>query len=253
MLDKEDSIATIILNRPEVRNALNEETLKEILSALKAIEDDEDIDVIIFIGEGEKAFTAGADINQLATRESMDAFESGSMSEVYRKIENSKKATIAAINGYALGGGFELALACDIRIASENAQLGLTELDLAVIPGAGGTQRLSRVIGKGKALDMILTGEFLLADEAKQLGLVSNVVPQRELFDTAKDKATRIVQKGPLAVQMAKLVVNKGYDADMDTALVIENLAQAVLYGTNDKKEGTQAFLEKRTAAFSGK
>lgn len=212
MLDKEDSIATIILNRPEVRNALNEETLKEILSALKAIEDDEDIDVIIFIGEGEKAFTAGADINQLATRESMDAFESGSMSEVYRKIENSKKATIAAINGYALGGGFELALACDIRIASENAQLGLTELDLAVIPGAGGTQRLSRVIGKGKALDMILTGEFLLADEAKQLGLVSNVVPQRELFDTAKDKATRIVQKGPLAVQMAKLVVNKGYD-----------------------------------------
>lgn len=253
MLDKEDSIATIILNRPEVRNALNEETLKEILSALKAIEDDEDIDVIIFIGEGEKAFTAGADINQLATRESMDAFESGSMSEVYRKIENSKKATIAAINGYALGGGFELALACDIRIASKNAQLGLTELDLAVIPGAGGTQRLSRVIGKGKALDMILTGEFLLADEAKQLGLVSNVVPQRELFDTAKDKATRIVQKGPLAVQMAKLVVNKGYDADMDTALVIENLAQAVLYGTNDKKEGTQAFLEKRTAAFSGK
>lgn len=252
-MDKEDSIATIILNRPEVRNALNEETLKEILSALKAIEDDEDIDVIIFIGEGEKAFTAGADINQLATRESMDAFESGSMSEVYRKIENSKKATIAAINGYALGGGFELALACDIRIASENAQLGLTELDLAVIPGAGGTQRLSRVIGKGKALDMILTGEFLLADEAKQLGLVSNVVPQRELFDTAKDKATRIVQKGPLAVQMAKLVVNKGYDADMDTALVIENLAQAVLYGTNDKKEGTQAFLEKRTAAFSGK
>lgn len=131
--------------------------------------------------------------------------------------------------------------------------MGLTELDLAVIPGAGGTQRLSRVIGKGKALDMILTGEFLLADEAKQLGLVSNVVPQRELFDTAKDKATRIVQKGPLAVQMAKLVVNKGYDADMDTALVIENLAQAVLYGTNDKKEGTQAFLEKRTAAFSGK
>ncbi|QKY69634.1 enoyl-CoA hydratase/isomerase family protein [Lentibacillus sp. CBA3610] len=253
LLSKEDRVASITLNRPEVRNALNGETVKEMLSALEVIEADDNIGVIIFTGAGEKAFAAGADINQLEKRESIDAFAAESMSDVYRQIENSKKATIAAINGYALGGGFELALACDIRIASENVKLGLPELNLGVIPGAGGTQRLSRIAGKGKALDMILTGEFLLAEEAKQLGLVSKIVSQETLFETAKDKANRIIQKGPLAVQMAKIAVNKGYDSDMDTALVIENLVQAVLYGTNDKKEGTQAFLEKRAAVFSGK
>ncbi|WP_249870390.1 enoyl-CoA hydratase/isomerase family protein [Oceanobacillus saliphilus] len=252
ILTKEDKVATITLNRPEVRNALNGKTVQEISAALETIEKDDNIGVIIFTGKGEKSFAAGADINQLTKRSSMDAFAPGSMTDVYRRIENSKKATIAAINGYALGGGLELALACDIRIASENVKLGLPELNLAVIPGAGGTQRLSRIVGKGRALDMILTGEFLVADEAKAIGLVSSIVPQEVLLEKAKEKADRINQKGPIAVQMAKLTVNKGHEVDMDTALMIENLAQAVLYGTEDKVEGTTAFLDKRTAVFTG-
>ncbi|UJL45484.1 enoyl-CoA hydratase/isomerase family protein [Virgibacillus sp. NKC19-16] len=253
LLEKEGKVAVITINRPEVRNALNGETVEELLSALKTVEKDQDVGVLIFTGKGEKAFAAGADINQLTKRESMDAFATDSMSDIYRKIENSRLATIAAINGYALGGGFELALSCDIRIASENVKLGLPELNLGVIPGAGGTQRLMRILGKGMALDMMLTGEFLIASEAKQFGLVSKVVAQEELLIAAKEKAERILQKGPLAVQMVKLSVNKGFDVDMDTGLAIETLAQAVLYGTEDKREGTQAFLDKRSAAFSGR
>lgn len=253
ILTKEDKVAIITINRPEVRNALNGRTVQEILAALENVEKDDTIGVLIFTGSGEKAFAAGADINELTSRRPMDALAAGNISEVFKRIENSKKATIAAINGFALGGGLELTLACDIRIASENAKLGLPELNLAVIPGAGGTQRLSRIIGKGRAIDMILTGEFLLAEEAKNIGLISAIVPQESLLELAKEKATRIIQKGPVAVQMAKLTVNKGYEVDMDTALIIESLSQAVLYGTEDKVEGTTAFLEKRTAEFAGK
>ncbi|WP_353626410.1 enoyl-CoA hydratase-related protein [Bacillus sp. JCM 19041] len=160
LLEKENQIGFITLNRPAVRNALNGETIGEILAALNELEQDEEVGVIVFTGAGEKAFAAGADINQLTTRKSVDAFASGSMSDVYRLIETSKKATIAAINGFALGGGCELAMSCDIRVASENAKIGLPELNLSVIPGAGGTQRLARIIGKGRALDLILTGIF---------------------------------------------------------------------------------------------
>jgi enoyl-CoA hydratase len=143
-------------------------------------------------------------------------------------------------------------MSCDIRIASENAKIGLPELNLSVIPAAGGTQRLARIIGKGRAMNMILTGEFMSAHEAKEIGLVSDVVSLDELWDTVRDKAERILAKGPLAVQMAKLALNRGFDTDMDTGLIIESLAQAVLYGSNDKVEGTQAFLEKREASFTG-
>lgn len=253
LLEKENQIGFITLNRPAVRNALNGETIGEILAALNELEQDEEVGVIVFTGAGEKAFAAGADINQLTTRKSVDAFASGSMSDVYRLIETSKKATIAAINGFALGGGCELAMSCDIRVASENAKIGLPELNLSVIPGAGGTQRLARIIGKGRALDLILTGDFLTAHEAKECGLVTAVVPLEELKEIVLNKANKILAKGPLAVQMAKLVVNRGFDVDMDTGLLIENLAQAVLYGTDDKQEGTQAFLEKRKASFSGR
>jgi len=252
-LINEENVATIIINRPEVRNALNSETLKEITNVLDILEQNDQIRTIIFTGAGEKAFAAGADINQLENKQPIEEFDAGGMSEIYRRIEKSKKATIAAINGYALGGGLELALACDIRIASENVKLGLPELNLGVIPAAGGTQRLSKVIGRGVAMDMILTGEFLLAEEAKQLGLVSKVVAQDELLDTAKKKAASIVKKGPIAVQMAKIAVQKGEDLDMDTGLLIEVLAQAVLHGTEDKKEGTRAFLEKRNPVFLAK
>ncbi|MFB5284926.1 enoyl-CoA hydratase/isomerase family protein [Peribacillus asahii] len=252
LLEKENQIGIIKINRPEVRNALNNQTVTEILSALEELENDKEIGVIVFTGVGDKAFAAGADINQLTTRKSIDAFNNGSMTEVYRRIENSKKATIAAINGFALGGGSELAMSCDIRMASDNAKFGLPELNLSVIPGAGGTQRLTRIIGKGRAMNMILTGEFISASEAKAIGLVSDVVPLEELMDAVCEKAERILAKGPLAVQMAKLVVNRGFEVDMDTGLLIETLAQAFLYGTEDKVEGTKAFLEKRQASFSG-
>lgn len=252
LVEKENQIGIIKINRPDVRNALNNETVTEILSAFEELEKDQEIGVIVFTGVGDKAFAAGADINQLTNRTALEAFKNASMTEVYRRIENSKKATIAAINGFALGGGSELAMSCDIRIASENAKFGLPELNLSVIPGAGGTQRLTRIIGKGRAMNMILTGEFISASEAKAIGLVSDVVPLEELMEAAREKAGRILAKGPLAVQMAKLVVNRGFEVDMDTGLLIETLAQAFLYGTNDKVEGTKAFLDKRQASFSG-
>ena len=252
LVEKRNQIGIIKINRPQVRNALNNETVTEILAAFEELENDQEIGVIIFTGVGEKAFAAGADINQLTTRKAMEAFKAGSMSDVYRRIENSKKATIAAINGFALGGGSELAMSCDIRMASENAKFGLPELNLSVIPGAGGTQRLTRIIGKGRAMNMILAGEFISASEAKAIGLVSDVVPLEELMDAALEKASKIVAKGPLAIQMAKLVVNRGFEVDMDTGLLIESLAQAFLYTTEDKVEGTKAFLEKRQPSFSG-
>jgi enoyl-CoA hydratase len=252
LLEKEGQIGYIKINRPEVMNALNNLTVTELLSALEEFENDREIGIIVFTGVGEKAFAAGADINELTAREAIEAFLPDSISAVYRRIENSKKATIAAINGFALGGGCELAMSCDIRIASENAKFGLPELNLALIPAAGGTQRLTRIIGKGRAMNMILTGEFIGASEAKVIGLVSDVVAPEELMGAVREKATRILAKGPLAVQMAKLVVNRGFEADMDTALLIETLAQAFLYGTNDKVEGTEAFLGKRKAVFSG-
>ena len=253
LLEKEGRIGIIKINRPEVRNALNGQTVQEISQAFEVLDNDPEVGVIVFTGAGEKAFAAGADINQLTTRKSTDAFVKDSMSDVYRRISNSSKATIAAINGYALGGGCELAVSCDIRVASENAKIGLPELNLAVIPGAGGTQRLAKIIGKGRTLDLILTGDFLSAQEAKEIGLVTAVVPLENLWDVVTEKANKILAKGPIAVQMAKLVVNRGYDVDIDTGLLIENLAQAVLYGTEDKVEGTSAFLEKRQPEFSGK
>lgn len=252
LLEKEGRIGIIKINRPEVRNALNGQTVKEIGHAFEVLDDDQEVGVIVFTGAGEKAFAAGADINQLTTRKSIDAFSKGSMSDVYRRIENSKKATIAAINGFALGGGCELAVSCDIRVASENAKIGLPELNLSVIPGAGGTQRLAKIIGKGRTLDLILTSDFLSATEAKEIGLVSAVVPLENLWDVVTEKANKILAKGPIAVQMAKLVINRGFDVDIDTGLLIENLAQAVLYGTEDKVEGTKAFLEKRQPSFTG-
>ncbi len=252
LVEFEDRIGTIKLNRPEVRNALDAKTLTEISHALEALENDDSVGVIIFTGAGEKTFAAGADIGQLREKQPKDALVPG-MSGLYKKIENCQKVTIAAINGYALGGGCELAMACDIRIAAEHSKLGLPELNLSIIPGAGGTQRLARIIGKGRALDMILTGEMLTAKQAVDVGLVSKAVPMEELWQAVREKADKILAKGPLAVSLAKVVVNRGFDSDMETALMIEKLAQAVLFGSEDKNEGTQAFLEKRKAVFTGR
>lgn len=252
LIEKEDGVGLIIINRPQVRNALDLSTLKELEQALEEWRYDDEVRVIIFTGAGDKSFAAGADIAQLQKRTMTEALMPN-MTATYRKIEEYEKPTIAAINGFALGGGLELALACDIRLASDQAKMGLPELNLAIIPGAGGTQRLCRIIGKGRAMELILTGAIIHAEKAERIGLISKAVAADELLTEAKSYAQKIAAKGPLAVRLAKAVVNQGADIDMGTALFLEKLAQTVLMGTEDKQEGTQAFLEKRTPQFSGK
>jgi enoyl-CoA hydratase len=252
LIKEEQEIGFIIINRPELRNALNLETLTELENALDHWRSRSDIKVIIFTGAGEKSFAAGADIGQLNKRTMIEALQPN-MTATYRKIEEYEKPTIAAINGYALGGGLELALACDIRVASLNAKVGLPEVGLAIMPGAGGTQRLSRIIGKGKAMELILTGDVISAEEAERFCLVSKAVPQEDLMDVAKEYAHKLIKKGPLALRLAKAVVNRGADIEMETALFLEKLAQTILIGSEDKREGTEAFLEKRTPQFEGR
>lgn len=252
LLKKDGQLGIIVINRPEVRNALDSQTVKEIEQAVDLLERDEEVGVIVFTGAGEKSFAAGADIKVLREKKALDALVPG-MSATYQLIENCQKPTIAAINGFALGGGCELAMACDIRIAADHAKLGLPELNLSIIPGAGGTQRLSRLVGKGRAMDLILTGDMISAEKAERIGLVSEVVPGGELMQAVKQKAAKILSKGPLAVRLAKLSINRGFEVDLDTALLMEKLAQSILFGTEDKNEGTQAFLDKRPPQFTGR
>lgn len=248
----EGLIATITINRPEVRNALDLNTLREIEQALDEWRNNQDVMVVIFTGSGEKSFAAGADIAQLQKRTMIEALQPN-MTATYRKIEEYEKPTIAAINGFALGGGLELALACDIRLAALHAKIGLPELNLAIMPGAGGTQRLSRIIGKGRAMEMILLGEIISAEKAEQIGLVSRAITLEELMPLAKEYAAKLAAKGPLAVRLAKAVIHRGADIEIETALFLEKLAQTILIGSEDKQEGTQAFLEKRNPHFTGK
>jgi enoyl-CoA hydratase len=247
------SLAYLTIHRPEVRNALNKQTLDELKDALERLRDDDQVGCVIFTGAGDKSFAAGADIAQLNEKKMLDALKSGGMQEFYDCIEGYDKPTIAMVNGFALGGGCELALSCDIRIASSNAKLGLPELTLSIIPGAGGTQRLSRIVGKGKALEMILTGKIITGEEAERIGLVSAVVPPEQLKEKVEEVAGQILAKGPLAVRLAKLSVHMGTETDMKTGLLLEKLSQAILFATEDKQEGTQAFLEKRKPNFKGK
>lgn len=253
LVEKEDKIAYIIINLPEERNPLSVTTLKEIKQALISLENDENAQCVIFTGQGDKSFAAGADINKLKERVPLDVFDPNGMQKTYDYIESYEKPTIAMVNGFALGGGCELAMACDIRIAAENAKFGLPELNLGIIPSAGGTQRMARLIGKGKAIELILTGKIISAEEAKEIGLVSQCVSQDELKETAVETAQQILSKGPLAVKLAKQVIHAGFDTDMKSGLMIEQLAQAVLFSTDDKNEGTSAFLEKRKPSFEGK
>lgn len=247
-----EGIYWLTLNRPESRNALDGKMLEEIDTAFNEAEADEDTRVIVVQGTGGKSFAAGADIKQLNKRKPLEALIPG-MQGLYNKIENCSKVTITAVNGYALGGGCELALACDIRIATENAKLGLPELNLGIIPGAGGTQRLARIIGKGRALDMILTGKIIDGEEAERIGLVTYFETEDTLTEKIKSVAKAILKKGPVATQLAKLAVHKGYDIDEGTAMWIEKLSQAVVFGTEDKDEGTKAFIEKRKAEFKNR
>lgn len=242
-------MAVLTIDRPEVRNALNRQVLSEIEAALEEFEEREDIGVVVFTGAGGQSFVAGADISQLAGYTLHDGLQAR-MQRLYDRVQDYGKPTIAAVNGYALGGGNELAMSCDIRIASVNARFGLPETNLGILPGAGGTQRLSRLVGVGRAQEMILTGRIIDADEALRIGLVTNVVPAEDLMDTVSVTADSILAKGPLAVRLARLVVRNGIETDQRTGLLLERLAQSLLYASDEKAEGAAAFLEKRPSRF---
>ncbi len=248
----EGGIGWVTVNRPAKRNALSAEVLEGLRSALSAFRDDGDVGLVAFTGAGDRAFVAGADIGELRERTMLDALSFG-MQAFCDEVEGYEKPTMAAVNGYALGGGCELAMACDIRVASENARFGLPETALGILPGAGGTQRLARLVGKGRAVEMILTGRFVGAEEALSMGLVTRVVPPEGLEDAVRETAGQVLSKGPLAVRLARLAVRSGFETDQNTGLLIERLAQAVLFASEDKGEGTSAFVEKREPDFRGR
>ena len=250
--DVSESIATLIIDRPEVRNALDLDTVAAVREALGRLETDASVGVVIITGAGESAFVSGADINDIRER-GRDEGLAAINSSLFAEIERFPRPTIAAVNGYALGGGCELALACDIRIASDTAKFGQPELGLGIIPGAGATQRLPRLVGMGRAKHMILTGEVIDAKQALEIGLVSAIAPAGQLQLRARELAKKILRQGPLAARLAKIALNASARVDMDSGLLIETLAQALCYSSEDKLEGTSAFLEKRKPKFTGK
>lgn len=251
---KGDGIGWIIINRPDKLNALNAKTIEELQAAFLSFDESPEVRAILLSGSGDKAFVAGADISELARLDSnlgKDYVLKGQ--KLTSLIENLKKPVIAAVNGYALGGGTELALACHIRIASENAKMGQPEVKLGLIPGFGGTQRLSRLVGKGQAMELILSGKMIDAQDALRIGLVNKVVPLSELLPTCEALAQEIIANGPLALEYAIEAINKGLDKTLEEGLLLE----AELFGkacdTEDSKEGTKAFMEKRKAVFQGR
>ncbi len=243
----------LTVNRPDKLNALNGQTVDEILHVLSLVKSDEPVRVLIVTGAGQKAFVAGADISEiqgLGLKTGLDFSRKGQ--EMNRQLEELGKPSIAAVNGLALGGGCELALACTFRILSENAKLGLPELALGAIPGYGGTQRMSRIIGKSRTLWLLLTGDMVGAQDALQLGLANMVVKSDELIDAAAGVANKIAQKAPLAVKMALMAVNHGAETDLESGLFLEAALSNILVGTKDKEEGIRAFMEKRKPSFTG-
>lgn len=249
----EEGIATIIFNRPEVLNALNEDTLKEFSNALDQIGADESIRVLILTGAGEKSFVAGADITEFPKFNALRAKRFSEMGHgLINKLQKLSIPVIAAVNGFALGGGCEVVLACDFIYASENAMFGLPEINLGIIPGFGGTQRLPRLIGKNLAKEMIFTGKMISAAEANSIGLVNNVCAQDQLMAEVMKTARIIVTKGKASLRAAKQAINNGMDADLKTGCSIEIDAFALCLASSDAKEGTLAFLEKRQAEFKG-
>lgn len=250
----ESGIGRITINRPDKLNALNALAKQELAQLLDSIKHDNETHVVILTGAGEKSFVAGTDIGELAKldAESGKLFAMGGQ-EVFNMVENLGKPVIAAVNGYALGGGCELALACHIRIASENAKFGQPEVNLGIIPGYGGTQRLARLVGKGRAMEQILTGDPIDAQEALKIGLVNKVVPLAELMKTAEDLAQKIVSKGQVAVRLALKSVNMTDETNLTDGLALEASLFGVCCGSEDFKEGTKAFLEKRKPAFKNR
>ncbi len=250
-IEVDDSIATLTVHRPDVRNALSRELVDEIHAALRGLAERKDAGVVILTGSGDKAFVSGADIREMRERTRREALMAINQ-ELFSAVEEFPKVIIAAVNGYALGGGCELALACDLRVAAETAKFGFPETGLGIMPAAGGTQRLPRLIGWGKAKELILTGEIVDARTAERLGMVNQVVPAADLPSAARALARKVLSRGPLATRLAKLSLNMAARTGLDTGLQIERLAQAVLFETQDKVEGMTAFLEKRPPRFRG-
>jgi enoyl-CoA hydratase/carnithine racemase len=246
-----ESIAILTVDRPAVRNALDLATVRECKSALDALAGDVDVGALIVTGAGESSFVSGADINDIRARGRDDGLAAIN-SSLFAQVERFPRPTIAAINGYALGGGCELALACDIRVAVEGAKFGQPELGLGIIPGAGATQRLPRIVGLGWAKHLVLTGEIIDARQALEIGLVTMIAPVGQLQIRAREMARRVLRQGPLAARLAKLALNASGRVDLDSGLLIETLAQAICYSSDDKAEGTAAFLEKRKPKFTG-
>ncbi|MCK4645912.1 MAG: enoyl-CoA hydratase/isomerase family protein [Candidatus Aminicenantes bacterium] len=252
--EKKENIGLLTINRPEKLNAISNELISELKKLLDEIEKDEDLRALILTGAGDKAFVAGADIKELVDRDArLGRRVSQERQEVFSRIENLPVPVIAAVNGYALGGGLELALACSIRICSEKAQFGAPEVKLGIIPGDGGTQRLPRLVGLGRAMELILTGDFIDAQEAYRIGLVNKVLPQEELMDKAMELAKKIASRPPLAVRFAKEAVNRSQEGDAASGFALESYLHALSCTTEDKKEGVSAFLEKRKGKFKGK
>jgi len=251
--EKKDQIAIITIARPKVLNALNAPTLQELSRAFQMVHDDDDIRVAILTGEGEKAFVAGADITEFTALGAIGAEALAVRGQgVFSQIENCGKPVIAAVNGFALGGGCELALSCTIRIASENARFGQPEVKLGLIPGYGGTQRLARLIGRGRAMQIILTADMVKADEALRIGLVNEVLAPADLLPRAEAIAQKIIANAPIAIRLSIEAVNKGLDMSLSEGLTLEASLFGLSFSTADKAEGTQAFLEKRAPQFKG-
>jgi enoyl-CoA hydratase len=262
-LEVQDRVALLSVNRPDKLNALNEATIRELGAAMEEIAGRDDVGGVILTGAGEKAFVAGADIAELARMGPVDGIEVSRMGQrVFRSIELSRKPVIAAVNGFALGGGCELALACHLRVASENAQFGLPEVKLGIIPGYGGTLRLPRIVGKGRALELMLTAQFVRADEAYRIGLVNRVVrkPEEEgrsqkeaLIAEARAMMETILANGPVALGLAIECATRGMEMSVDDGLALESNLFGLLAATDDMREGMTAFLEKRKAEFRGR
>lgn len=251
-LEVTEGMALVTIDRPKALNALNSETLEELNGCLKGLEQRKDVRVVVLTGGGAKSFVAGADIAEMVNASPAQGRAMALLAdEVFCRLENMPQVTIAAVNGYALGGGCEIAMACDIRLAAENAVFGQPECGLGIIPGFGGTQRLARLVGKGRAKELIFTCDWINAQEAWRIGLANKVVAKEELLDTCRAMAKTIMGKGSYAVSVAKAVINAGMDMDLANGLKMEADAFGLTFATHDKQEGMTAFLEKRPAELT--